>query len=99
MAAEGGQYRLSPLAERDLEDIWRYSARTWSVEQADRYVNGIAMAIKQLASGTKTGSRVDVREGYFRYAVGSHCVFYRHSGAGLDAIRVLHQRMDVDRHL
>nr|WP_323123832.1 hypothetical protein [Burkholderia alba] len=31
--------------------------------------------------------------------VGSHVVFYRATTATLDVIRVLHQRMDVDRHL
>ena len=28
-------YRLSPLAEADLEDIWLYTFRNWSMEQAD----------------------------------------------------------------
>ena len=27
-------YRLSPLAEADLEEIWLYTLRHWSVEQA-----------------------------------------------------------------
>ena len=30
-------YRLSPLAEQDLEDIWLYTLREWSADQADRY--------------------------------------------------------------
>lgn len=34
-----------------------------------------------------------------RYLVGSHVVFYRETTHTLDVIRVLHQRMDVDRHL
>nr|WP_244101537.1 hypothetical protein [Burkholderia ambifaria] len=31
--------------------------------------------------------------------VGSHVVFYRETAESLDVIRVLHQRMDVDRPL
>jgi toxin ParE1/3/4 len=28
---------LTPAAQRDLEDIWLYTAQTWSMAQADRY--------------------------------------------------------------
>ncbi|WP_262420122.1 type II toxin-antitoxin system RelE/ParE family toxin [Paraburkholderia sp. 31.1] len=37
MAASRRQVRLTPLAESDLEDIWRYTSSNWSVDQADRY--------------------------------------------------------------
>ncbi len=39
------------------------------------------------------------REGYLRYPVGAHVAFYRESERTLDVIRVLDQRMDVERHL
>ena len=32
-------YRLTPAAQNDLEDIWLYTVRQWSVEQADRYAD------------------------------------------------------------
>jgi len=32
-------YRLTPAAQSDLEDIWIYAARQWSVAQADRYTD------------------------------------------------------------
>ncbi len=98
MSADRG-YRLSPLAEADLEDIWLYTFQTWSAEQADSYHGSLVAAFQGLASGRKTGRAVDVREGYFKYAVGSHLVFYRMDGAQVDVIRVLHQRMDVGRYL
>ena len=31
-------YRLSPLAEADLEEIWLYTAKHGSMEQADTFV-------------------------------------------------------------
>ncbi len=34
--AEPDAYRLTPRALADLDDIWRHSAETWSVAQADR---------------------------------------------------------------
>lgn len=32
-------YRLTPAAQHDLEDIWLYTARTWTMAQADRYTD------------------------------------------------------------
>ena len=99
MPSESHRYRLSPLAVADLEDIWLYTFERWSLDQADRYQHDLIAAIEALASGMKVGRRTDVREGYFKYAVGQHFVFFRPSEAGLDVIRILHRRMDVDRHL
>jgi toxin ParE1/3/4 len=92
-------YRLSPMAEADLQDIWLYTFKNWSEEQADSYHTGIIAAFAGLASGRKKGRGVDIREGYLKYAVGSHVVFYRMTSAGIDVIRVLRQSMDVKRHL
>lgn len=99
MSNNNGEYRLSPLAISDLEKIWLYTFENWSLEQADSYHGDLVAAFKGLAKGTKTGRPVDVREGYFKYAVGSHFAFYRQSSTGIDVIRILHQRMDAQRHL
>ena len=99
MPGSGHAYRLSPLAEADLEDIWLYTFKNWSPEQADRYHNAIVVAFKDLAAGKKTGRPVNIREGYFKHPVGAHVVFYRFSESSLIVVRVLHQRMDVGLHL
>jgi toxin ParE1/3/4 len=42
----------------------------------------------------------EIRAGYRKLAAGSHTLFYRITVEGvIDVVRVLHQRMDVDRHL
>ena len=42
----------------------------------------------------------EVRPGYRKHAVGSHTLYYRIASADvIDVVRILHQRMDVDRHL
>ncbi len=95
MVANKGGYKLYPLARADLEDIWLYTVHKWSLQQADSYHAEMITVFEGLAKGTKTGVTVEVREGYFKYLVGSHVVFYRHSEVGIDIVRVLHQRMDV----
>ncbi len=43
-------YRLTPAAERDLEDIWLYTAQNWSMEQADRYTDALEDAFETILS-------------------------------------------------
>ena len=92
-------YQLSPLAERDLEDIWRYTYQQWSEGQANSYFDVIIAAIKQLASGASKGRAVDIQGGYLKHAAGKHCVFYKETDTSIEVIRILHQSMDFDRHL
>lgn len=70
-------YRLTPRVVADLEEIWLYTSSNWSLEQADSYHNAIVDALDGLAAGKKAGRPVDIRDGYFKYLVGSHLVFYR----------------------
>ncbi len=99
MPSSAREYRLRPLAEDDLENIWLYTFKNWSMEQADLYIRDIIENLEDLAAGRKTGRAVDICDGYFKHAVGAHFVFYRVTGSVLDIVRVLHPRMDVGRHL
>ncbi len=99
MSSKGRPYRLSPLAQADLEEIWLYTFTKWSLEQADSYLAGFVAAFEALATGMKAGRPIDVRDGYFKYAIGSHFVFYRQSDSSLDIVRILHQRMDTSAQL
>ena len=41
-------YRLTPQAQADLVGIWRYSADTWSVDQADAYLRDLDQKLRDL---------------------------------------------------
>jgi len=43
-------YRLSPAADADLRDIWLYTARNWSVEQADRYTDALQRSLDTIVA-------------------------------------------------
>lgn len=94
-------YVLSPRARDDLSEIWDYTADHWGVEQADRYVRQLCAACAGLAEGRRQGRTVDaVRTGYLKYLIASHVIFYRLRAPGqIEVVRILHQRMDADRHL
>ena len=91
--------RMSPRAESDLEEIWFYTFRQWSLEQADAYHRRIMKAVEGLASGCNVWQKSPARAGYWKYPVGRHVVFFRASEGFLDVIRILHEEMDMDTHL
>lgn len=47
------EYRLTPAAERDLEDIWTYTVRKWDIEQANRYTDIILSTFTNWQNGPK----------------------------------------------
>lgn len=94
------RYLLRPAAERDLEEIWRFSNERWGPDQADRYIVQIVDCFVALGGEFPPGQPCDdIRPGYRKARVGSHIVFYRSAGADLEIVRILHQSMDFDRHL
>ena len=92
-------HRLSPLAENDMEDVWTYSATQWSTVQAEVYTRDLLVAFADLAAGRRIGVPITARPKYLRLLVGSHAIFYQVTETSIDIIRVLHQSMDVRRHL
>jgi toxin ParE1/3/4 len=93
-------YVLSPRAKADLDDIWDYTERNWGAEQAKAYIRLIGAAIQTLATSPARGKACDhIREGYRKYPAGSHVVFFRLTDGVIDVVRILHRRMDFDRHL
>ena len=94
------RYRLTAAAQRDLSSIWDFTEERWDVRQAETYVTEIRAAIERIADDPRRGRACDeIREGYRRYGIGSHVLFYRQRPDGVDVIRMLHQRMDPTRHL
>ena len=91
---------LRPKAVADLEGIWDYTVETWSEEQAERYLRLIDESFHKVADNPGLGRPCDViRKDYRKLGVGRHMIFYRETDSGIDVVRVLHERMDVDRHL
>ena len=91
---------LSPAAQADIDGIWDYTAQRWGEEQAVRYLQGLRDACRELADGTRPSRPVDIRLGYHRCQSGSHVLYFKTADDGqIVIIRILHQRMDVNRHL
>lgn len=94
------EVRLTPAAQRDLEGIFDYTVERWGLEQALRYTEAIAGACALLAEQPDHGLACDaIRSGYRSWRVERHRIYYRPAPYGVAVVRVLHERMDVPRHL
>jgi toxin ParE1/3/4 len=94
------RYYLYPRARTDLDQVWSYSVKNWGDERAELYLRELQKALEMLAAHPRLGRACDdIRPGYFKMPVGSHVVFYKLGQARIDVVRILHGRMDFDRHL
>ena len=94
------EIRLSAAAKADLIDIWTETARTWGAAQADGYLDAIDGALTHLIDNPLLGPDCsDILAGTRRLVTGRHLVFYEITGEAIFVIRVLHQSMEVSRHL
>jgi toxin ParE1/3/4 len=96
------KYRFSDTALTDLENIWLYTRRHWSINQADEYVQIIFSALEFLTNNPNTGkSYGQIRLGYFGLKIKSHIVFYQinKNEDYIFIVRILHQQMDIENRL
>lgn len=87
-------YRLSALAELDLDDIWSYVAEEASPATADRLIDDIIDRFDLLAERPGMGrARPEFGPGVRTFAVDYYVIYYRQEGDVLIA-RILHGRRD-----
>jgi toxin ParE1/3/4 len=94
------QYKLSPAATQDLENIWQYTEQQWGAAQAEFYVDTLLTAFTRLADSPLAAPSCEhIRAGYRRSHVERHMIYFRAVDLGIIVIRILHDRMDAARHI
>jgi len=91
------KYRLTGLANRDLNEIWEYTFEKWSIKQADVYYEQLIESFNQISRDPDRGKIYDGIEPKLRgLKVGRHIVFYElMDEETVEITRILHQRMDI----
>ncbi len=96
MVAEAAGFRLVPEAERDLQEIWAFSARTWSADQADLYIDRLVAVSELLAEFPELARlREEFTLAVRIHPAGSHLVVYRGRAEGVDVLRILHNQRNL----
>jgi len=95
------RFRLSAAADADMRSIAEHTREQWGLEQRDAYIGELFEAFARLAASPEMAAKIDhVRKGYRKFSHRSHVVFFRQSEThGIEIIRVLHKRMDVEAQL
>jgi toxin ParE1/3/4 len=88
-------------AIEDLEAIWKYTVKTWSVNQAEIYYGLLIDSSPKLAAEPTLGKSYEVIEKHvLGFKAGQHLIFYRTIAAQeIDVIRILHGMMDLKNQL
>jgi toxin ParE1/3/4 len=86
----------SPQAERDVTSIWDFIAAD-STKAADALLARIEAAFDMLADTPFAGrARGDLAPNLRSFPVGNYIIFYVPISDGIDVIRVMHGRQDID---
>ena len=94
-------FYLSNKAVEDLNDIWDYTVKTWSENQAEIYYALLMDSCQELAHKPNQGKSYDVVEkNVLGYKTGEHSIFYQIvSKKEIEVVRLLHGMMDIKNHL
>jgi toxin ParE1/3/4 len=86
---------LTPEAGSDLKGVWVYTAKMWSVDQADHYINDLVAKFDLLAKAPFIArERTEFVPPVRIHRHQSHVVIYRLTGENLDILRVAHMRQN-----
>lgn len=89
-------YRLSELAEQDLEDIWVYITGQNPVA-SDKQIGPILDRLPMLAQFPNMGKKQDtLLQGLTSFPVKPYIVFYVKIEDGIEILRILHQSRDLE---
>ena len=92
-------FKLSGAAARDIEIILERSMIDFGIRQTEQYYNSLKKCLEHLGKNPKMGvDVVDIQFAYRRFSHQSHVIFYRINDEGIFIVRILHKRMDIDKH-
>jgi toxin ParE1/3/4 len=100
-----GIVTVSPQAANDLAAIHTYTTHQWDYDQAERYLDFLAVSMDELASNPQFGNRIAARPGLFeriyrwKNAKYGHRIVFQIVPDGIYVLRVLHTSMDLPEHL
>jgi toxin ParE1/3/4 len=88
-------YRLTPAARHDLEDIWLYTAQTWTMAHADRYTDIIVDTFDRLLFMPEMARERPEFDPHVRiHSSAEHLIIYRVERDHLIILRVLGAEQD-----
>ena len=95
-----GRYRLTPAAQKDLEEIWTYTNDRQGIERTLDYIDSIEAACVRLSEMPRMcRERHEYAPPVRIHPHREHLIVYVLDEENIDAVRILHARMDLDASL
>lgn len=89
-------YELTEATEKDLNDIFDYTAQEFGFDQAVEYLLGVEDKFNLLSDQPQLGkARNEIRNELRSFIHERHVIFYRGMGKRVRIIRILHGRRDL----
>jgi len=94
------KYQLTDEAIRDVEEILAYSVNNFGLAQTEHHFEALKECIELLADNPNIGHNAeDILPEYLRFPYESHVVYYKKLSSSILVVRILHERMDPERHM
>lgn len=91
---------LSPQAEDDFADILQYTLDTWGEVQVLVYRAVLDKALLTIQQNPDIGyQRPELSAAHRIFPAGRHIIVYRADRQAVYVSRILHERMDIGRHM
>lgn len=92
-------YKVSPVAERDLVDIYIRGFREWGEGAAESFQYKLISSFQMLANNSDMGYEVSIRPQLRRFELNPYVIFYRKFSYGVRIARVLYKNRAMQKHL
>ena len=95
-------YKLSRYAQDDLAGIFAYTLDTWGTRQFRRYHRLLVEAFDGLSKepfSIRSKPRQELFKDCRSVYAGRHVILYRVKNGVVEIARILHQSMDLERHI
>ena len=94
------KFELSDEAKEDIRDISAYTLSTYGERQADIYLDNLYCCLQSIGENPHLGHfRADIPAGYKALGSGRHIIIYTVSATCVFVARILHDSMDMLKHL
>jgi len=91
---------LSPRAQDDFADILQYTLETWGEAQVFAYRAVLDEALMTIQRNPHIGHKLpELSPAHRIFPAGRHLIIYRADDETVSVARILHERMDVRRHV
>jgi toxin ParE1/3/4 len=92
--------RFTNAARQDLKNIFTYSIRRWGRRQAERYSAQLNLQIQKIGQDAVFSKPVQNSRSNLRQSTaGRHLIIFEQTDEHILIVRILHEAMDIPRHI